>query len=171
MKGQRSRSAQIKLLALGNEHLCVMLTQPAATVASAWARSACKRRGWRCRWSPRWSTGQRSSPRSPAPGSGAGCSRTGWSGRPWGAPGQRGCHSFQPGEGQGHNVTLDNHNFGQIVPVFCRARIFWVARSKVKFMKHFRPYIKNELRLTEVWCHFAPNPIKQSEVMSTREGH
>lgn len=91
-----------------------VLTQPAATAALASVRSACTRPGWRCRWSPRWQTDPRSSPRSPAPGSGAGCSRTGWSGRPWGGPGRRGRHSFQPGKerdvvrrgGHGVRITL-----------------------------------------------------------------
>lgn len=72
------------------------LTQPAVTAVSAWVRSACRPPGWRCRWSPRWPTARRSCPRSPGPGSGAGCSRTEWSGRPWGGPGRRVPHSFQP---------------------------------------------------------------------------
>lgn len=73
-----------------------MLTQPAATAASAWVHSASTRPDWRCRWCPSWPTSPRSSRHSPAPGSGVECSRTGWSVRPWGGPGRRGRHSFPP---------------------------------------------------------------------------
>lgn len=76
--------------------LCVFLTQPAVTVELAWGRWVCKLPDWRSRWSPRWLTGPHSSPRSPGPDSGAGCSRTGWSGRPVGEPGQTEPHNFQP---------------------------------------------------------------------------
>lgn len=70
------------------------LTPPAATVA--WGRSACTLPCWKSRWSRRSPPGRRSVPRDPAIGSGAECSKTGWSGRPWGGPGQTGPRSFQP---------------------------------------------------------------------------
>lgn len=85
----------------------IVLTRPVVTVASASARSACTPPGWRCRWSPSWLTGF--SHCSPAPGSVAGCNRTGWSGRPWGGPGKTVRHSFQP---EGHRQEKIRHGWG-----------------------------------------------------------
>lgn len=99
------------------------LTQRGGTAEWVWARWASTRPGWRCRWFPGWPTARHSSRCSPARGSVGGCSRRGWSGRPWGAPGWRGHCSCPPGEKKEEFQKLEPWAI-MLLRQFCVRQIF-----------------------------------------------